>query len=189
MMRADNRVVIEGIHRVMPGPFTLHTNGLKLRDAMRQYWPYMIFPKSLIHREVIKINGRVVRCLPPTLISAATILAHMNTGRVDRQRQIAVKRPFCPEQPSEPLARFDRHINAGHRGSACCAWPRSIDQLAAGNHLAAGQRHTFDASACAVTVYGNNIIGNIFNTAFTRLPAPPVKDRAAFPIPFINKVD
>ena len=131
MMRADNGVVIKGIHRVMPGPFTLYTNGFELRDAMRQHRPYMIFPERLIHREIIKIDSRVMRGMSATLICATAAFAHMNARRIDCQRQIAVKWLFRPEQPAEPLARLDRHINASHCRGAGCARARGIDQLAA----------------------------------------------------------
>ena len=77
-MGPHDGVVIDRVHGVMPRPFILNTNGLELRDAMRQNRPHMVFPERLVHFEIIIVNRRIMRPVTAAHIGATTIFPNMN---------------------------------------------------------------------------------------------------------------
>ena len=58
-MRTQNRVVIKGVVGVMPCPFGLHFDRLKLRNASGKDRPDVVFPNAVIHIEVIVVRRRI----------------------------------------------------------------------------------------------------------------------------------
>ena len=58
-MWPQNRIIIESIIGVVPGPFGLDPDHFELRNACGKDWPDVIFPDAVIHYEVIRIDGGV----------------------------------------------------------------------------------------------------------------------------------
>ena len=188
-MRSQDGVVIKDVHRIMAGPFAGHLDGLELRDAGGQNGPDMAFPQAVIHGEIVILHRRVIIGMAAALIGAAAVFAHMHARRINGQRQIAVQRFFGLEHPGKAFARLDRQIDPGHRRRARGAWAGCVDDLPASDHLPGCQRHAVDARAIRAAGQGDHFIGDVFDAAFARLPAPPVEHRRAVPVAFIHGVD
>ena len=155
----------------------------------REHRPDVFLPEAVVHLEVVEFDSRVDVAVATGHVGVFAVLAKMHAGGVDRERQVAVERLLGGEDPGVALARFDRQADACHLGRAVGAWPGGVDHLATADGLTGGECHAVDAAAVRVAGHLNHFVGDVLDTAFTRLAPPPIEDRDAFPIAFVDRVD
>ena len=188
-VRPQNGVVIKGVHRIMAAPFGRDLDRLELWDTRGKDRPNVVFPQTVIQVKIVIVHRRVDVGMPATLIGTTAVFAHMDAGRINGQRQVAVQRLFRREDPREPLAWLYWHVDPSHLRRARSAWTRCVQHLATGDDLARFQRHALHTVARSVLGDGDDFVFDIFHAPLAGGLAPPVEHGRGVPKPFVHKVD
>src|SRR5690606_23798335 len=141
-MTADNRVLVKGVVIVVPCPGTGHLHRLERRHPGGEQWPYALLEPGMVDLEVpagpvLFFAGR----------QAGDVLAafrpEIDARWIDDQRTWRQRSPAVDDE-DKALARLHRQQDAEHTGNLSGRRPGSVDEAAAGNPAAIGQRDRAD---------------------------------------------
>ena len=179
--------MVERVPVVVPGPFGLHPHRLEGGDARGDHRPDVVLPEVRVDLEIVGLHRRVVRRVTARLIGPAPVLADVNAGGVDGQRQVPVERPLRPEHPAHALPRLHRELHARHRRDARGARPGRVHHLTAGDAAAVRQHHRLHPGRPAD--HPGDLRPHDLHPPLAPRAAPGVEHRRPVPVALVLAVD
>src|SRR6202453_1140963 len=160
---------------------------LALGNAIYDDGVKLLFPDSDFKCEIVVSNRRIsVKGMASDQIVAA-FRSEMDAGRIDGQRQIALKRSVGGEDVRIAAARLHWHVETGHLGDEARARTGGIDDRTGPDKLSGAQPYSLHCRSGPVD--GGQFVGDVLDPVVASLVPPPVDHRRRIEIAFIDKVE